>query len=153
MQLTNVQGCNVPNVDIVVQWKLPASVSIWAGRAGRGEGTSGLAVLLVEKSVYEADISQLESEGTGTKTKKKTGVQQSATYPKANKQYAIAHGLLRGAYGGAACDDNILNADVQLDCISPDKGLYTLVQTGGCRWQVLTAVYKSKTARMFSVLI
>ena len=72
-------------MDIVVQWKLPASVSTFvqqAGRAGRGEGSSGLAVLLVEKSVYEADILRLESEGT--KTKKRTGVRQSATYPKAN---------------------------------------------------------------------
>ena len=137
-----------------MQWKLPASVSTFvqqAGRAGRGEGSSGLAVLLVEKSVYEADISRLESEGT--KTKKRTGVRQSATYPKANKQYAIAHGLLRGAYGGGACDDNILNADVQLDRRSPDEGLYTFVQTGGCRRQVLTAVYKNKTACRFSVLI
>ena len=63
------------------------------------------------------------------------------------------HGLLRSAYGGGACDDNILNADVRLDCISSDEGLYTLVQTGGCRRRVLTAVYKNKTACMFSVLI
>ena len=141
-------------MDIVVQWKLPASVSTFvqrAGRAGRGEGSSGLAVLLVEKSVYEADILQLELEGT--KKKKKIGVRQSATYPKANKQYAIAHGLLRGAYGGGACNDNILNVDVKIDHTSPDEGLYTLVQTGGCRRRVLTAIYKNKTACTFSVLI
>ena len=137
-----------------MQWKLPASVSTFvqrAGRAGRGEGSSGLAVLLVEKSVYEADILQLELEGT--KKKKKIGVRQSATYPKANKQYAIAHGLLRGAYGGGACNDNILNVDVKIDHTSPDEGLYTLVQTGGCRHRVLTAIYKNKTACTFSVLI
>jgi superfamily II DNA helicase RecQ len=96
------------NVDIVVQWKLPASVSTFvqrAGRAGRGEGRSGIAV------------------------------------PKANKQYGIEHGLLRGAYGGGPCDDNNLKVDVRLDHSSPDEGLYTLVQTGGCRRRVLTAVY------------
>ena len=60
--------------------------------------------------------------------------------------------LLRGEYCGGACDDNILNADVRLDCISPDEGLYTLVQTGGCRRRVLTAVYKNKTARMLHSL-
>jgi len=58
-----------------VQWKLPASVSTFvqrAGRAGRGPGCRGLAVLLVEKSTYEADLSQLELfEGTKTKTKSK----------------------------------------------------------------------------------
>ena len=137
-----------------MQWKLPTSVSTFvqqAGRAGRGEGSSGLAVLLVEKSVYEADILQLELEGT--KKKKKIGVQQSATYPKANKQYTIAHGLLRGEYGGGACNDNILNVDVEIDHTSPDEGLYTLVQTGSCQHWVLTAIYKNKTACTFSVLI
>ena len=119
------------------------------GRAGRGEGSSGLAVLLVEKSVYEADILELE----GTKKKKKIGVQQSATYPKANKQYTIAHGLLCGAYGGGACDDNILNVDVQIDHTSSDEGLYTLVQMGGCQCRVLTAIYKNRTACTFTVLI
>jgi superfamily II DNA helicase RecQ len=139
-----------------VQWKLPASVSTFvqrAGRAGRGPGREGLAVLLAEKSVYEADLSRLESfEGTKTKTKSK-GVRQSSTYPKATKQYAISHGLLRGAYGGGDCDQIIANDEVPLDRDSMDEGLYTLVQTGKCRRKVLTAVYKNANPCKFPLKV
>lgn len=46
------------DIDIVVQWKLTTTVSSFvqrAGRAARAAGRTGLAVLLVEKSVYDAD--------------------------------------------------------------------------------------------------
>ncbi|KAJ7273824.1 P-loop containing nucleoside triphosphate hydrolase protein [Mycena rebaudengoi] len=49
-------GCDVPDVDIVVQWKAPANMSAWiqrAGRAARGRGREGLAVMLVEKTAFE----------------------------------------------------------------------------------------------------
>ena len=49
----------------------PSSISISNATSSAPTEASGLAVLLVKKSVYEADTSQLESEGTGTKTKKK----------------------------------------------------------------------------------
>jgi hypothetical protein len=129
-----------------VQWKLPASVSTFvqrAGRAARGPGRVGLAVLLVEKSVYEADLSRLESGFNNTKSKKSKGVRQSSTYPKATKKYAISRGLLRGAYGGGKCDEILRRDEVILDCESADEGLYTLVQTGKCRRNVLTIIFKN----------
>ena len=113
-----------------------------AGRAARGPGRTGLAVLLVEKSIYEADLSRLESAfEVGKKSKKNKGVRQSSTYPKATKQYAISRGLLRGAYGGGKCDEILKRDEVMLDCESMDEGLYTLVQTGKCRRKVLTTVF------------
>ncbi|KAJ2916958.1 hypothetical protein MD484_g3436, partial [Candolleomyces efflorescens] len=45
-------GCNIPDIDVVVQWKLPSSVSSWvqrAGRAARDPDRKGMAVLLVER--------------------------------------------------------------------------------------------------------
>ncbi|KAE9382775.1 P-loop containing nucleoside triphosphate hydrolase protein, partial [Gymnopus androsaceus JB14] len=51
-------GCNIPDVDIVVQWKLPGTLSMFiqrAGRAARAQNRKGLAVLLVEKSAYGLD--------------------------------------------------------------------------------------------------
>ena len=124
---------------------MPASVSTFvqrAGRAARGPGRTGLAVLLVEKSIYEADLSRLESAfEVGKKPKKNKGVRQSSTYPKATKQYAISHGLLRGAYGGGKCDEILKRDEVMLDCESMDEGLYTLVQTGKCQRKVLTTVF------------
>ena len=140
------QGCNIPNIDIVVQWKWPVSVLTFvqrAGRAARGPGRTGLAVLLVEKSVYEADLSCLESAFEGKKSKKGKGVRQSSMYPKATKQYAISRGLLRGAYGGGTCDEILKRDEIALDRESMDEGLYTLVQTGKCRRKVLTTVFNN----------
>jgi hypothetical protein len=49
------QGCNIPDINIIVQWKLPAKLSSFiqrAGHAARGPNTVGLAVLLVEPTAY-----------------------------------------------------------------------------------------------------
>ena len=138
------QGCNIPDIDIVVQWKLPSSVSSFvqrAGRAARGHGRTGLAVLLVEKSAYEADLSKLSDETAINTTKSKSkGIRQSSMYPRDTKEYAVRHGMLRGSYGGQA-DQNHLNADVYLDHNALDEGLYSLVQTGKCRRTVLQRIY------------
>ncbi|KAJ7659636.1 hypothetical protein DFH06DRAFT_1130403 [Mycena polygramma] len=49
-------GFDIPNIELVVQWKLPKNLSSWiqhAGRAARGSGLQGTAVMLVEKSAFE----------------------------------------------------------------------------------------------------
>lgn len=72
-----------------------------AGRAARGAGRSGLAVLLVEKTAYEADLfqiseSRLDKQG---RQKKKLTVRQSSMYAKsADKQYGVHRGVMRGAF-------------------------------------------------------
>ncbi|TFK65151.1 P-loop containing nucleoside triphosphate hydrolase protein [Pluteus cervinus] len=69
-------GCNIPDIDIVVQWKMPTSVSSFvqrAGRAARAPNRVGLAVLLVEKSAYEVDLSALLQEMADTDIKKTKG--------------------------------------------------------------------------------
>lgn len=50
-----IQGCNVADIDVVVQWKLPKNLDSFvqrAGRSARGKERTGLAVLLVEPSAY-----------------------------------------------------------------------------------------------------
>jgi hypothetical protein len=86
-------------------------------------------VLLVEKSVYEADLTRLEEALSDNKKKR---VRQSSTYPKAPKGYAIRHGVQRGSFDGF-CDENLLKEDVPLDRKSLDEGLYSLAQSGMCR--------------------
>jgi len=108
-----------------------------AGRAARGPGRTGLAVLLVENSVYE-DLSRLEA-AVSVSGKKKT-VRQSSTYPKASKQYAIDPSVLRKSSNGKS-DNTVLTADVPIDYNSVDEGLYTPAQTNNCRLKVLTAIY------------
>ncbi|KAF5334088.1 hypothetical protein D9758_018503 [Tetrapyrgos nigripes] len=52
-------GCNIPDIDIVVQWKLPGLVSAFvqrASRAARDPTRTGLAVLLVEKTAYSINL-------------------------------------------------------------------------------------------------
>lgn len=69
------QGVNIPDIDRVVQWKLPATFSNFiqrAGRAARGRGCNGLAVLLVEKPAYNVDlVTDSASTSRGKKKKKK----------------------------------------------------------------------------------
>ncbi|KAF8867590.1 P-loop containing nucleoside triphosphate hydrolase protein, partial [Infundibulicybe gibba] len=150
-------GCNIPDVDVVVQWKLPASVSSFvqrAGRAARAKNHTGLAVLLVEKSIYDADLSKIDQSpqnklgNAKTSIRKgatKPGVHQPGTYPKATKGYAVRHGSKRGAHGGQ--DDGILNSatEVAIDVEAPDEGLYSfLVQTGQCRRLILTKIFRNE---------
>ena len=50
------QGCDIPNVKIVVQFMVPKSLSVWlqrAGRAGRAHGSQATAYLLVQPSVFQ----------------------------------------------------------------------------------------------------
>lgn len=153
------KGCNIPDVDMVVQWKLTSSVSSFvqrAGRAARGSGRTGIAVLLVEKTTYEADLfkiteARIDEQG---KLKKKLTVRQSSSYSKSkDKQYAVNRGVLRGTFGGATdafptISSHDSSDDVPLDSGSIDEGLYTLVQTRVCRRQILTKIYKNQIASM-----
>ncbi|KAI0286328.1 P-loop containing nucleoside triphosphate hydrolase protein [Russula brevipes] len=44
-------GCDLPDIEVVVQFMVPKSLSIWyqqAGRAGRRQGSCGMAYLLVQ---------------------------------------------------------------------------------------------------------
>ncbi|KAF8989723.1 P-loop containing nucleoside triphosphate hydrolase protein [Cyathus striatus] len=87
-------GCNIPDIEVVIQWKLPSSVSSFvqhAGCAARGEGQIGLAVLLKDNDLVLSPV-----------------------------------------------------IDIPLDLVSIDEGLYTLVQTGTCRREILTKVRQKR---------
>jgi hypothetical protein len=124
----------------VVQWKLPSLVLAFvqhAGRAARGSGRIGLAVLLVEQSVYQADLLQAylgQNEGRNAKGKTKTqGIHENPNYPKSpEKGYAQSRGLLCGSHGGAFDGFEKATYKVPIDKNISDKGLYALVQTTIC---------------------
>lgn len=151
------QGCNIPDIDIVVQWKLPSTVSSFvqrAGRAARGPGRTGLAVLLVEKSIYEADLEKLKDIPSKSKSKAKASgkvaqtVRKPGVYAKGPKEYALNHGVKRGSFGGE--HDTVSERwDVPLDVEAPDEGLHSLAQTGTCRRQVLRMVFQNEKPRTF----
>lgn len=50
-----MQGCDIPDIEDIVQYQVPDNLSIWtqrAGRAGRSPNINARAVLLVQPSVF-----------------------------------------------------------------------------------------------------
>lgn len=138
---------------MVVQWKLPATVSTFvqrAGRVARGEGRTGTAVLLVEKSVYEADITKAPQPEGSVAKKKSKGIRQSEKYPKATKEYALQHGSNRGGYNTSG-DQTGNGQPVLLDRHAKDEGLYAFVQSGTCRRCILTEIYGNEISRGLTI--
>ncbi|KAJ7764573.1 P-loop containing nucleoside triphosphate hydrolase protein [Mycena maculata] len=147
-------GCNIPDIDMVVQWKLPASVSIFVQRAGwaaRGHGRTGVAVLLVKPSAYAIDLTEELAKEQGVRGKKKVPAKEKESdaekrrKAKKRKAYAKSRGVNRGAAGGK--QDEILVRDTpRLDPEAANKGLYVSVQAGTCRRAILTRIFGNKPA-------
>jgi hypothetical protein len=106
--------------------------------------------LLAEKSIYDADLSDLEKVAdneTFAKGKgQKKSVRQSSKYPKATKEYVIAHGVRRGGFD-EQFDADPMPMDVPLDRDSIDEGLYSFVQSVSCRRKVLMQIYGNDIPR------
>ncbi|KAJ6615041.1 hypothetical protein B0H10DRAFT_1673239, partial [Mycena sp. CBHHK59/15] len=68
-------GCDIPHIEQVVQFMVPASLSIWmqrAGRAGRNILIFARAILLVQPSVFQEVAAKKGAEPTDDVTFKKT---------------------------------------------------------------------------------
>ncbi|KAF9058840.1 P-loop containing nucleoside triphosphate hydrolase protein [Rhodocollybia butyracea] len=159
-------GCNIPDIDVVVQWKLPGTLSMFiqrAGRAARARGRKGLAVLLVERSAYALDCERLvevaeikSSEGDASKYKgrgkgkgkayKGNRARTTGEYMKGTaKNFAQSRGANRGSCDGKFDIHPQKGWNPSVDQRSKDEGLLSFVQTGCCRRQILTRVYANKT--------
>lgn len=164
--LTMIQGCDIPDVDIVVQWKAPENLSSWvqrAGRAARGDGRQGLAVMIVEKSAFEIaafpqasaghsttsatrGVGQGRGRGRGRGTASLGRGQARTTAVKQGLEYATAHGQKRGMFGGE--HDTIVKLNethIMLDMLRDAKGegIYFYIQTTNCRRLVLRMVFQN----------
>ncbi|KAF8154043.1 P-loop containing nucleoside triphosphate hydrolase protein [Crassisporium funariophilum] len=137
-------GCDIPDIDIVVQWKAPKNVSSWvqrAGRAARASGRQGLAVMIVEKPAFE--IATMRPSPTASHSSK----YQGPTMSKHGIQYAIAHGQKRGMYGGAhdevvVVDETFITSEIL--CDAPGEGIYLYIQTTSCRRLLLQQIFCNK---------
>ncbi|KAI0651872.1 P-loop containing nucleoside triphosphate hydrolase protein, partial [Trametes meyenii] len=152
-------GCNIPDIDRVVQWKLPATFSNFiqrAGRAARGRDRQGLAVLLVEKSAYnttlvttsgaEAPKSASAKKGNKSATLAPATGEESAVKSKRTvkevREYAQAHGAERG--GSKKCDAHPTGSEPVLDPESAaDEGLLAFAQSTTCRRKVWAKAFES----------
>ncbi|KAH9940489.1 P-loop containing nucleoside triphosphate hydrolase protein [Epithele typhae] len=139
-------GCNILDVERVIIWKMPETFSHFvqrAGRAARGRGTRGVAILLVERSAYNTNIvdnmpASLDEKPVG----KIQGTKEKA--PRADskevKEYARAHGVNRG--GSKQLDDIPNGKQPQLNPASADEGLLSFVQSTSCRREVWAQVFE-----------
>ncbi|EJF62115.1 P-loop containing nucleoside triphosphate hydrolase protein, partial [Dichomitus squalens LYAD-421 SS1] len=150
-------GCNMPDIDRVVQWKLPATFSHFiqrAGRAARGPGRMGVAILLVERSAYNTDLVNQTSMPPPSlpntnvdvrRTKYMIPNKAAATGKRDTKkirEYAIAHGVNRG--GSLKQDDLPTGEQPRIDLDRADESLLTLVQsTRVCRRRIWAEVFES----------
>ena len=114
-----------------------------AGRAARGKGQTGVAILLVEKSAYTTDIVSAPAPSTDSKeAKKKAGdASQPKRTAKQVREYALAHGSVRG--GWQKQDDTPDGPQPLLNPDSADEGLLTLIQSATCRRKVWAEVFNS----------
>ncbi|EJD33789.1 hypothetical protein AURDEDRAFT_131504 [Auricularia subglabra TFB-10046 SS5] len=146
-------GCNVPNIEVVVQWKLPEKLSMFvqrAGRSARRKGTSGLAALLAEPSAYTAmSRSPLQDDAPAAVpipplTAARASKAARGKKVRAPKGWAKSHGRSRGAAKHSAANDIDRTVKLQVDALAENEGLCTLVQTGDCRRRVMADAFNSK---------
>ncbi|KAL4263445.1 hypothetical protein AB1N83_008683 [Pleurotus pulmonarius] len=144
-------GCNLPNIDLVVQWRLPKKLSTFvqrAGRAARAPGRTGLAVLLVEKSAYAKAVNG-DTEGETDMKGKKKGTRRKGAVAAAlgakgeAKAHSVERGINQGGYDGT--DDGVRSHEQpKLDLEAEDEGMSAFIQTETCRREVLREVFGNK---------
>ncbi|KAJ3525895.1 hypothetical protein NMY22_g10385 [Coprinellus aureogranulatus] len=137
-------GCNIPDVDVVVQWKLPWALSLFvqrAGRAARAAGRNGKAILLVEKSAYNL---MHEYQATNNTKGQKTNAKPPKRTRKQVKAHAEKNGVKRGGVGGKT--DGVVGEkrNLEPDEWAVDEGLLAFVQSMLCRRDIVTKVYRNK---------
>ncbi|KAG7087024.1 hypothetical protein E1B28_013003 [Marasmius oreades] len=129
-------GCNIPDIEVVVQWKIPATLSSFVQHAGwavRSPGIKGRAILLVEKSTYNVVLGPLAET---LKDKKLT----PAAKRKKVQEYAEEHGILRGAANPQG-DSKYTRTSPPVDVENEHENVHAFVQTGICRWAILAEVF------------
>lgn len=156
------QGCNIHDIEIVVQWKTPCDLSSWvqrAGRAARGPGRQGLAVMIVEKSAFEVIEEKLnpsDQQSSVSAVGQRRGGRGRGGFRggrrggvKGGVAYGVLHGSKRGQHGGA---HDILNPSPEEEKVpeplgavesAEKEGLYLYIQTSDCRRILLGKVFKN----------
>ncbi|KAJ7170920.1 P-loop containing nucleoside triphosphate hydrolase protein [Mycena crocata] len=155
-------GCDIPDVDLVVQWKAPPNLSSWiqrAGRAARAAGRVGIAVMIVEKSAFEvaplasgnadatttapAAASATRGRGRGRGRGGRGGAGRRGG-KKQGKEYAELHGQKRGWFKSTNdIMEALEDAVVEMPADAPAEGLYVLIQATICRRRILAQIFKN----------
>ena len=145
---------------------MPENLSSWvqrAGRAARGKGRQGLAVMIVEKSAFEIaafpqpsvsrsttsttqGVTQGRARGRGRGSASLGRGQARVAAEKHGLEYATAHGQKRGMSGGehdmiSKLDETHITLDMLRD--AKGEGIYFYIQTTNCHQLVLCMVFQN----------
>lgn len=124
----------------MVQWRvvtLSTLVQRW-GRAARGPGRTGLAVLLVEPAAYTynpTEPGQKEPDQKQSKSKSQS--------PKGRN--SLKEPLRKGGF-----QSMVPGAQPELHDNSPYEGTLAMVQTKGCHRKIWTEVFQNQPVREFT---
>ncbi|EDR00269.1 uncharacterized protein LACBIDRAFT_314468 [Laccaria bicolor S238N-H82] len=155
-------GCNIPDVDSIVQWKAPSNLSSWVQRVGQAAwaaGGEGLAVMIVEKSAFEISTTAALSGEFGTNTasvsqrrntrgghgRGRSGRGRGQGRPAKNgPTYGVSHGAKCGQYSGAHDTMTRLEEHEKIPGDAVGEGLYWYIQTTVCHRLILTKIFRNK---------
>ena len=151
---TRLEGCNIPDIDIVIQWNAPAKLSNFvqrAGRTARGTGRIGITILLVEPSLFttlplsdKSPPAANASKQNGAKGKKPGRNAKRGPSVKVGKRYGQAHGLRRGS-ANIENDHAPTGEQPELDVEASDEGLSVFIQSVECRRKVWAKVFDTES--------
>ncbi|KEP47851.1 putative P-loop nucleoside triphosphate hydrolase, partial [Rhizoctonia solani 123E] len=138
-------GCDIPDISIVVQWKLTDTFSAFiqrAGRAVRNPDLKGVAILIAEPGAYRIDPTFPADTPTETEKAPRAPRRQGAR----NKPGAVVTGSQAGPIPTAKRIENKgfksnTPAAPELREDSPGEGIYAFVQTTLCRRKIWDDVY------------
>ncbi|KAJ7859747.1 hypothetical protein B0H13DRAFT_1901338 [Mycena leptocephala] len=147
---------DIPDTELVVQWKIAKNLSSGvqrAGRAARARGATGMTVMFVEKSAFEVGaevVPTADTAGGGERGRGRgrgtrgsgggRGVRGRGGAPRQGKDYAVSHGQKRGSHTGVD-DARPESSSTEIQDIPADalgEGLYESIQAMICRRRVLT---------------
>ncbi|KAJ7841970.1 P-loop containing nucleoside triphosphate hydrolase protein [Mycena leptocephala] len=129
-------GCDMPNVELVVQWKLPNNLSSWIQRPDALLVVLACRCLLVHLRFGGVAVAWQGIGGRGG-SGRRGGKNQG-------KDYAESHGQKRGWYRGVNDGIKALEgSDTEIPVDAPAEGLYAVVQATICRRIILSRIFKN----------
>ncbi|CUA70541.1 Bloom syndrome protein homolog [Rhizoctonia solani] len=142
-------GCDIPDIAIVVQWKLTDTFSAFvqrAGRAVRDSNLNGVAILVAEPNAYRVDPTIPPDAETSTETKKapQRGGSQKKPDASAPLTQATSKPAPKRTENKGFKSDTPAAPELRED--SPGEGIYAFVQTTLCRRQIWDHIYGNSPA-------
>ncbi|KAJ7826152.1 P-loop containing nucleoside triphosphate hydrolase protein [Mycena leptocephala] len=155
-------GCDLPDIDIVMQWKVPTNMSSWIqqlGRAARGLGREGLAVMLVEKTAFEVNAigrDELLEVNTPPPASTRGVTRGGRGWGRGGRGQGWGgagrgHGkdYARGSFSGK--DDKISQQpEPEITANALGEGLYIYIQSTMCRRAIQAAIFQNKVPNVDS---